>query len=461
MGGLQPGKSRAKFQRLQRKGRSVRNRSGKERSWRRSLAKYTDHRVLLVLILGFASGLPLLLTFSTLSAWLASVGVKRAAIGAFALVGTPYSLKFIWSPLIDRLPPPLPLGRRRGWGIPIQIALIAATLGLGACDPTHHLGGMGTLAVLVAFLSASQDVVIDAWRVEILPIEYQGPGAGVIQTGYRIAMLVSGAGALIIADHAGWFAAYATMAALLIGGLLVFLFGPEPHVAAIADRGSEIQGWQAISAWFATAVGGPFTDFMSRPRWPLIIIVVVGYKLGEALAGVMATPLYISLGFTLTEIAEMSKLVGFFATIVGALTGGVLAARFGILRSLLLCGVLQSAGNLFYVLQAIEGHRIYYLALCVTVENLTGAMAGAALVAYLSSLCSPAFTATQYALLSSLASLGRTLFASSGGVLADALGWVPFFLLTTVVTVPALLLIAWMAQRQSGDARLSFAQVGP
>jgi MFS transporter, PAT family, beta-lactamase induction signal transducer AmpG len=439
----------------------VRNRSGKERSWRRSLAEYTDRRVVLVLILGFASGLPLLLTFSTLSAWLASVGIRRATIGAFALVGAPYSLKFIWSPLIDRLPPPLPLGRRRGWGISIQIALIAATVSLGACDPRHHLGAMGALAVLVAFLSASQDVVIDAWRVEILPIEYQGPGAGVIQTGYRIAMLVSGAGALIIADHAGWFVAYATMAALLFGGLLVFLFSPEPQAAATAERSTENKDWQAISAWFATAVGGPFSDFMRRPMWPLIIMAVVGYKLGEALAGVMAIPLYISLGFTLTEIAAMSKLVGFGATIVGALIGGVLAARFGILRSLLLCGVLQSAGNLFYVLQAIEGHRIFYLALCVSAENLTGAMAGAALVAYLSSLCSPAFTATQYALLSSLASLGRTLFASSGGVLADTLGWVPFFLLTTVATVPALLLIAWIAQRQTGDARLSFAQVGP
>jgi MFS transporter, PAT family, beta-lactamase induction signal transducer AmpG len=435
----------------------VQNGSGKERSWRRSLAAYTDRRVLLVLILGFASGLPLLLTFSTLSAWLATVGVKRATIGAFALVGTPYSLKFIWSPLIDRLPPPVPIGRRRGWGISIQIALIAAILGLGSCDPRQHIGAMGALAVLVAFLSASQDVVIDAWRVEILPLEYQGPGAGVIQTGYRIAMLASGAGALIIADHAGWFAAYAIMSALLIGGLLVFLFGPEPQPVAITDRGADTRGWQAISTWFATAVGGPFADFARRPMWPLIIIAVVGYKLGEALAGVMATPLYISLGFTLTEIAEMSKLVGFFATVIGALIGGVITARFGILRSLILCGVLQSAGNLFYVLQAIRGHRIFYLALCVTAENLTGAMAGAALVAYLSSLCSPAFTATQYALLSSLASLGRTLFASSGGVLADALGWVPFFLLTTVVTVPALLLIAWIAQRETAAARLSFA----
>ncbi len=424
------------------------------RSWRRSLEEYSDRRVLLVLVLGFASGLPLLLTFSTLSAWLAAAGIKRATIGAFALVGTPYSLKFLWSPLIDRLPPPLPLGRRRGWGVTIQIALIAATIGLGACDPRQRIGTMAALALLVAFLSASQDVVIDAWRVEILPVEYQGPGAGAIQTGYRIAMLVSGAGALIIADRAGWFAAYATMAALLTTGLLVFLFGPEPQPTAIVTHRAEASRWEEIRRWFATAIGGPFADFAQRPMWPLIIIAVVGYKLGEAMAGVMATPLYISLGFSLTEIAAVSKLVGFFATVIGALIGGVVAARFGIMRSMILCGVLQSAGNLFYVLQAIEGHKIYYLALCVTAENLTGAMAGAALVAYLSSLCSPAFTATQYALLSSLASVGRTLFASSGGVLAEALGWAPFFLLTTVVTVPALLLFFRIAQREPASAAL-------
>jgi MFS transporter, PAT family, beta-lactamase induction signal transducer AmpG len=421
-------------------------------NWRRSIAVYSDRRVLLVLLMGFASGLPLLLTFSTLSAWLATAGVRRAAIGAFALVGTPYAFKFVWSPLIDRLPPPLPLGRRRGWGIAIQLALIAAMLGLGLQDPKHHLALMGILALVVAFLSASQDIVIDAWRVEILPLELQGPGAGAIQTGYRIAMLVSGAGALVIAARAGWFAAYATMAAMLAVGILVFLFGPEPKVAAESARpvrpASKAAGWKAVSRWLATAVIGPFADFMRRPIWPVILIFVVGYKLGEALAGVMATPLYISLGFSLDEIAAVSKLVGFIATIAGALIGGLVTVRFGILRSLMLCGVLQSVGNLCYVLQAVGGHRIAYLGLCVTAENLTGAMAGAALVGYLSSLCSPAFTATQYALLSSLAAVGRTLVASSGGVLAEALGWAPFFLLTTVATVPALLLLIWISRRE-------------
>jgi PAT family beta-lactamase induction signal transducer AmpG len=414
---------------------------------RRSLAIYADRRVLLILPLGFASGLPLLLTFSTLSAWLATAGISRSTIGAFALVGTPYAFKFLWSPLIDRLPPPLRIGRRRGWGITIQIALIAATLGLGCCDPKSNLFAMSILAILVALLSASQDIVIDAYRVEILTPTQQGPGAAMIQTGYRFGTLFAGAGALMIADRAGWFAAYATMAALLAVGMLVFIFGPEPSLPPENPRAAHISRWDAMRDWLATAVVGPFKDFMLRPLWPVILIFVLGYKLGEAMAGVMAMPLYVSLGFSLSQIAAMSKLVGFFATIVGALVGGLVTARLGVIRALIICGLLQSAGNLFYVLQAVGGHRLDYLALCVAAENLTSAMAGAALVAYLSDLCSPAFTATQYALLSSLAAVGRTMVASSGGVLADKLGWVPFFLLTTVATVPALLLLVWIARR--------------
>jgi PAT family beta-lactamase induction signal transducer AmpG len=416
------------------------------KEWRPSLSTYTNRNVLLVLPLGFASGLPLLLTASTLSAWLATAGVRRAAIGALALVGLPYALKFLWSPLIDRMPPPLPLGRRRGWGITIQIALIAATLGMASCDPHRSLARMGAAALLVAFLSASQDVVIDAWRVEILRPEEQAAGASLIQTGYRIAMLVSGAGALMIAARAGWFAAYATMAALLSVGMLVFIFGPEPSVRENTDQIGASHG-EASRGWFATAVAGPLIDFMQRPVWPAILLFIVAYKLGEAMAGVMATPLYISLGFSLREIAYVSKLFGFFATITGALIGGVVTARLGVVRALLLCGLLQSAGNLFYVLQAVGGHRLDYLALCVAAENLTGAMAQSALVTYLSGLCSPAFTATQYALLSSLAAVGRTLVASSAGVMVDAIGWAPFFLLTTVATLPALALLLWIAHR--------------
>jgi MFS transporter, PAT family, beta-lactamase induction signal transducer AmpG len=415
-------------------------------NWRHAVAAYTQPRVLQVLALGFASGLPLLLTYSTLSAWLATGGVRRAAIGTFALVGTPYAFKFLWSPLLDRVPPPLPLGRRRGWGITIQILLIGAVLGLGMCDPKHNLPRMAELALLVAFLSASQDIVIDAWRVESLNRDQQGPGAAMITVGYRIGMLVSGAGGLFIAAYAGWFAAYATMAALVGVGLLVFLLGPEPKISAEVTyvAGS---GWHAIRHAFATAVVGPFRDFMRRPLWPVILIAIFGYKLGEATAGVMSTPLYISLGFSLPEIATASKIFGIFSNVAGALIGGVVTTKFGIRRSLILCGVLQSIGNLFFVLQAIGGHRIGYLALCVTAENLTGAMALTALVTYLSSLCSPAFTATQYALLSSLALLGRTVVASTGGILSERIGWVRFFLLTSVIALPAVLLFVWIGPR--------------
>jgi len=247
---------------------------GQDRTnWRQAVAAYTEPRVLQVLALGFASGLPLLLTYSTLSAWLATAGVRRATIGAFALVGISYSFKFLWAPLIDRVPPPLPLGRRRGWGITIQILLIGAVLALGLCDPKHNLPRMAALAVLVAFLSASQDIVIDAWRVESLNRDQQAPGAGMIQSGYRIGMLVSGAGGLLIAAYAGWFAAYATMAALLTVGLLVFLLAPEPTVST-QDSEAPKSGWHAIGQTVATAVIGPFRDFMHRPLWPVILIAI-------------------------------------------------------------------------------------------------------------------------------------------------------------------------------------------
>jgi len=420
-------------------------------NWRQTVAAYSEPRVLQVLALGFASGLPLLLTYSTLSAWLATVGVRRATIGAFALVGTPYAFKFLWAPLMDRMPSPLPLGRRRGWGVTIQILLIGAVLGLGLCNPKHNLSLMAGFALVVAFLSASQDIVIDAWRVESTSGDQQAPGAAMIGAGYRIGMLVSGAGALFIAAYAGWFAAYATMAALLGVGLLTFLLSPEPKVSAEPSPATG-SGRHAIRHALAIAVIGPFRDFMRRPLWPVILIAIFGYKLGEAMAGVMSTPLYISLGFSLPEIATASKIFGFFSIVAGALLGGVVTTRFGIRRSLILCGILQSFGNLFFVLQAVGGHRIGYLALCVTAENITGGMAGTALVTYLSSLCSPAFTATQYALLSSLTLLGRTVIASSGGVLSERIGWVRFFLLTCVVTLPAIILFIWMGPRDDASS---------
>ena len=417
-------------------------------NWRQTLAAYTEPRVLQVLALGFSSGLPLLLTYSTLQAWMATAGVRRAAVGAIALVGTSYAFKFVWAPIMDRVPPPLPLGRRRGWGITIQILLIGAILALGSSDPKHNLRLMAAFAVLVAFLSASQDIVIDAWRVESTTGDQQAPGAAMVQAGYRIGMLVSGAGGLLIAAYAGWFAAYATMAALVGVGLVVFLLVPEPKVPADKSHAAE-SGWHAVRDAISRAVISPFRDFMQRPLWPVILVAIFGYKLGEAMAGVMSTPLYISLRFSLPEIAAASKVFGFFSIVTGVMLGGVVTTRYGILRSLIVCGILQSAGNLFFVLQAVGGHHIAYLALCVTAENLTGGMAGTALITYISSLCSPAFTATatQYALLSSITLLGRTVVASSGGWLSEKMGWPWFFAMTSVVGLPALLLFPWVARR--------------
>lgn len=424
--------------------------------WRRSVAAYTDRHVLQVLALGFSSGLPLMLTYLTLSAWLATVGIKRGAIGAFALVSSIYALKFLWSPLIDRLPPPIPLGRRRGWALSIQIALLAAILALGSSDPKRNLGAMAVLAAVVAFLSASQDIVIDAWRIEILPVNLQGPGAAMIQTGYYMGMLASGAGALAIAARFSWFAAYATMAGLLAVSMLTFLLGPEPKVAtAVSDREHQKQTnrRKAVEEWFSTAVIGPFSDFMRRPYWLLILLVILDYKLGEGMAAIMSTPLYIAVGFTLNEIAVISKVLGPFTVILGALLGGVVTVRLGLVRSMIFCGIIQALGNLTYVLQAVGGHKIGYLAFCVTAQNITTGMAGTALVSYISSLCSPEFTATQYALLASLALLGRTFVGSTSGVISEATGWVLFFLLTTVASLPALVLLVWVDRRGAKQSR--------
>jgi PAT family beta-lactamase induction signal transducer AmpG len=423
--------------------------------WQRSLAAYTDRHVLQVLALGFSSGLPLMLNYLTLSAWLSTAGIKRAAIGAFALVSTFYALKFLWSPLIDRLPPPIPLGRRRGWGLSIQIALLAAILALGSCDPKRNLGAMAVFAAVVAFLSASQDIVIDAWRIEILPVDLQGPGAAMIQAGYYMGMLASGSGALIIAARLGWFTAYASMAVLLALSMLTFLLGPEPNLPRETSRRrnhTQTNRGKAFPEWFSTAVVGPFSDFMRRRYWFLILLVILDYKLGEGMAAVMSTPLYIAVGFTLNEIAVISKLFGPFTVILGAFLGGVVTVRLGLVRSLVLCGILQAFGNLFYVLQAVGGHKIGYLALCVTAQNITTGMAGTALVSYMSSLCSPEFTATQYALLASLALLGRTVVGSTSGALSEATGWVLFFLLTTVASLPALVLMVWIDRREAHRA---------
>jgi MFS transporter, PAT family, beta-lactamase induction signal transducer AmpG len=419
--------------------------------WLTSLAVYRRPRLVAVLLMGFSSGLPLALTFATLSFRLAELGVSRTAIGLFALVGLPYSVKFLWSPVIDRLPiPPLTrrLGRRRGWALLIQPLLGLAILALGLVDPRSTTALTAVLALAVAFLSASQDIVIDAYRIELLEPEEQGAGAAATQWGYRFGMLAASAGALYAASLGGWRFAYALMAALMAVGIVTVWLTPEPDAAAPLDA---VPGAAAarVIAWLKGAVVAPFTDMLSREGALAILAFVVLYKFGDALAGTMSNPLYVSLGFTKVEVAQIAKIYGFAASLAGLALGGIVVLRLGVMRALLVCGVLQMLSNLMYAVQVWAGHNVLALALTIGLENLMGGMGSAAFVAYLSGLCTFAFTATQYALLSSLAAVGRTTLSASGGAIADALGWSSFFVLATAACLPGLALLLWIMRAQA------------
>ncbi len=414
--------------------------------WYASLAVYARPRLLAVLFMGFSSGLPLPLTFGTLSFWLAESGVSRTAIGAFSLVGMAYTIKFLWAPAIDRLglgPWTRMLGRRRGWALAIQMALAGAILFLGSTDPRIDPAMTALAAVSVAVLSASQDIVIDAYRIELLKPEEQGAGAAATQFGYRFGMMASSAGALYAAEFGGWSISFAIMAALMGVGALTVLFTREPAQSAIQD--DKPQG--SIVAWFQSAVVGPFADFATRPSWVLILVFVVAYKFGDALAGVMANAFYVSTGFTRLEVANISKIFGVAATLAGLAAGGVIVHRRGVYQALLVCGVLQAMSNLIYCLQAIVGHDVALLVVTIGVENFTGGMGSAAFVAYLSGLCNVAYTATQYALLSALASVGRTTLSAWGGWLAAQLDWVLFFAATTLAALPGIVLVLVLMRR--------------
>ncbi len=409
--------------------------------------------------MGFSSGLPLALTGATLSLRLADIGVSLTAIGLFTLVRFSYSCKFLWAPLIDGLPIPFVtnrLGRRRGWALTLQAALALAILALGFTDPLASPWPTALAAVVVAFLSASQDIVIDAYRIELLRPEEQGAGAAATQWGYRFGMLASSAGALYAASFGGWTFAYMLMAALMLVGFATVWLTPEP---AGIDSAAPITGDSTagrLRAWLGRAVVAPFADLVRRygaAGLGLILLFTVLYKLGEAVAGTMANPLYVLLGFTKVEIATVAKIYGVAATLAGVAAGGILVARLGVLRALLVSGVLQMLSNLMYVMQVLVGHDVALLALTIGTENLTNGMGSAAFVAYLSGLCNVAFTATQYALLTSLASIGMNLVSASGGFLADQLGWIPFFLIATLACLPGLGLLLWIMRREAAAER--------
>ena len=409
--------------------------------------------------MGFSSGLPFALTGATLSLRLADIGVSLTAIGLFTLVRFSYSCKFLWSPLIDRLPIPLltaRLGRRRCWALAIQTALVVAILALGFTDPLTSPWSTALAAVVVAFLSASQDIVIDAYRIELLRPEEQGAGAAATQWGYRFGMIASGAGALYAASFGGWEFAYSLMAALMLVGMAAVWLTTEP-----AETGGfePIPGERAVARlteWLGRALLAPFVDLVHRNGASgllLILLFTVLYKFGEAIAGTMSNPLYVLLGFTKVEIATIAKIYGVGATLAGVALGGVLVLRLGVLRALLVSGVLQMLSNLMYIVQVWMGHDLPTLALTIGTENLTHGLGSAAFVAYLSGLCSGAFTATQYALLSSLAMISVNVLSAGGGFLVDQLGWTRFFALATLACLPGLALLVGIIRRQGTGER--------
>lgn len=413
-----------------------------------SLRVYTNPRLLAILAMGFASGLPLALTGATLQVWLAEAGVSLTSIGLFALVGVPYVWKFLWSPVIDRVPLPwlsARLGQRRAWLLAIEVSLAAALVGLGAADPAVDPWRTAVLALGVAFLSASQDIVIDAYRIELLRDEEQGAGAAATQWGYRFGMIASGAGALALAQTFSWSFSYLVMAALLAVGLVTVALTPEPTRMRPGEA-------FAFSHFVREAVVAPFTDFASRPRWLTILVFIVLYRFGDALAGGIASAFYVKLGFTKLEIASVVKVFGVIATLAGIATGGAVVFRLGTARALIGAGVLAALSNLVFVWLAFVGHDLGALTVAIFVENFTSGIVGAAFVAYLSGLCSAQFTATQYALLSSLAATGRTVLASSGGWLAESLGWPLFFGLTIVAALPGLWLAVYLGGLSASGA---------
>jgi len=416
------------------------------KTWIAASRVYFERRVFVILLLGFSSGLPLLLVYSTLSAWLKESDVSLTMIGLFSWASTAYALKFLWSPLVDKMPLPVLtkwLGQRRSWMVLSQGLIALTMIGLGGTDPQVELWWTALWAVLLAFASATQDIAIDAYRIESLHEDQLGAGSANYVFGYRIAMLVAGAGALFIADGFGWFWAYVAMAGMMAVGLVTVLLSPEPTRALPEQTNSDPGIWTAINE----AVLSPFIDFMGREHWLMILLFVALYKYGEALLGVMANPFYLDLGFSKSEIAAISKGYGFTMTLLGGFVGGVLVARYGIMKALLYAGVLQCVANLAFAAQAMAGYSLPMLALTISIENLTAGMATTAFVAYMSSLCNVAYTATQFALLSSMMAFARTIFASGGGWLADHMDWVSYFIVTTFAAVPGLLVLLWLMKR--------------
>lgn len=401
---------------------------------------YGNRRIGIMAVVGFSAGLPLALTASTLQAWMTAVGIDLRTIGIFSLVGLPYTLKFLWSPLMDRFVPPF-FGRRRGWMLCAQLVLILAIGLMAGSSPKTALTLLGFLAFVVAFASASQDIVIDAYRTDVLEDVERGAGAAVYVAGYRVAMLVSGGLALILSDRIGFRDTYLLMATMMVIGVIGSVFGPEPKLRAVPP------------SCLKEAVLGPLSDFFSRQKAASLLFLIILYKLGDAYAGSLTTAFLMrGAGFSLTDIGTVYKALTIISVVIGAAIGGSLMVRLGLYRSLLLFGILQAVSNLSFMVLAWVGKSYPIMIGAVAFENLSGGMGTAAFVSLLMSLCNHRYSATQFALLSSLAVLGRVCVTPTSGFLVTWLGWSSFFFITTLSALPGLLLLVYLRREVMGTA---------
>jgi PAT family beta-lactamase induction signal transducer AmpG len=427
-----------------------------------------DRRVALMLALGYSSGLPLLLVFGTLSAWLRESGVPVTTIGLFSWLALAYSLKFLWSPLVDAFDVPVLtrlFGRRRAWMLAAQVTVAIGLVGVGLSNPATDLAVTAVCAFLVAFGSATQDVVVDGWRIDAAPTSQQGVMAAVYQLGYRLALLSAGAGALYIAEFVSWRSAYLTMAALMGVGAIAALLAPvvdrTPGGAEIASAKGTAPGFS-----FATAIVAPLADLYRRKGVMLVAILalVALYRLPDFVAGVMANPLYIDLGFSKVEIANISKLYGVWIGMIGAFAGGIAVVKLGLRTSLLIGAAAGAGSNLMFSWLALAGKDLALLTLAISLDNFAGSFAGSALIAYMSGLTAPGFAATQYALLSSLYALPGKLVGGVSGFVVQSYGYASFFAMTAAVGIPVVILCLAMwpslgeAEEDAADAAPADAQ---
>lgn len=424
-------------------------------TWAQTLRVYGEGPTLRMLLLGFSAGLPLLLVFGTLSFWLREAGVNRTTIGYLSWVGLAYGFKWVWAPLVDRLPLPgltTTLGRRRGWLLFAQLIVVTGIVGMALTDPKANLTPIVWFALLVAFGSATQDIALDAFRIESADTSRQAALAAAYQTGYRLAMIWAGAGALWIAaraevadaasyQHGAWQAAYLAMAASMLVGVVTVLLSPEP-----VRR--ELPPAKNAAEWLRGALVEPFADFISRYRWQagLILALIAVYRISDVVMGIMANPFYVDMGYTKDQVAAVSKVFGVIMTLAGAFVGGVLALRLGVMRVLMLGAVLSAASNLLFAWLATTGPDTTALVFVISADNLASGIASAAFIAYLSGLTNVSYSATQYALFSSIMLLLPKWLAGFSGAFVDAWGYTTFFTATALLGLPVLVLVALAAR---------------